>query len=273
MFLLCSNVDFYKNLPAILNNARPLVTMKKKQAKATPLVRGIQHFLAGILLILRPGVKRWVFIPFLINTVLFIALLSYAWGQIPLLREQFSAWLPEFLGFLTLLLWPLFLLSAWLFIVFGFALFANIIAAPFNGPLSAAVTKHLTGTAPNSPSSGFISGFFGAIFDEIRKLIYSLSRLLLVAILFLIPLVNLIAPFVMMYYSTWLLAQQYMDYPMGNAGLGFKAQRQQLKTKRGMMLGFGGMAAASTLVPFVNVLAVPIGVAGATALYCEEYAD
>ena len=243
--------------------------MKSKQN--SPFIHGIQHFLAGILLIFRPGVKRWVLIPLVLNMLFFISLLSYLWTQMPLLREQFSAWLPEFLGFLTLLLWPLFLLSAWLFVVFGFALFANIIAAPFNGPLSAAVTKHLTGKAPDSPSSSFIRGFFGAIFDEIRKLIYSLTRLLLIGILFLIPIINIIAPFVMMYYSTWLLAQQYMDHPMGNAGLGFKAQRQQLKTKRLLMFGFGGMAAAATLVPFLNVLTVPIGVAGATVLYCKEY--
>jgi len=241
-----------------------------RKPKNNPL-SGFMHSLIGFLLIWRPSVLKWVILPLLLNSLMFIMLISYVGSFLPELHALFQSWLPGMLSWLSWLLWPAFLLSAILLVFFGFALCANIIAAPFNAPLSAAVVKVLTGESVGSEASGFWAGFAGAVFDEIRKLVYSLSRLILISLLFLIPVVNVIAPLIMLYYSAWLLAQQYMDFPMGNVGMGFKQQRQTVKQKRPLMLGFGSGVLLAMLIPGINLLAVPASVAGATRLWVYDF--
>ncbi|MDT8372288.1 MAG: sulfate transporter CysZ, partial [Gammaproteobacteria bacterium] len=47
-------------------------------------------------------------------------------------------------------------------------------------------------------------------------------------------------------------------------------QRQILKQKRLLALGFGLATLGATMIPIVNFLVIPAAVAGATALYLER---
>ena len=71
-----------------------------------------------------------------------------------------------------------------------------------------------------------------SLLSEGRKTIYFLLRALPLLILFLIPGVNLVAPFLWMAFSAWFLALEYGDYPMANHGLLFKEQHRRLKQAR-----------------------------------------
>jgi CysZ protein len=70
-----------------------------------------------------------------------------------------------------------------------------------------------------------------------------------------------------LFFSSWTLALDYHDYPMGNHLMGFKQQRELLRTKRSLALGFGMTTLGATMIPVINFLIIPVAVAGATALY------
>ena len=106
--------------------------------------------------------------------------------------------------------------------------------------------------------------------SELRKLLYFLLRALPLGLLFLIPGVNIAAPFLWALFSAWMLAIEYVDYPMANHLLHFSEQRRRLRKRRLLSLGFGGSSLLMTMIPLVNFLAMPVSVAGATAMWVHE---
>jgi len=247
--------------------------MSKPSHKLNPL-SGFAYVLSGFVLITHKDVRRFVLIPLSINILLFSTLIYYGYTQMSLLALRFEQRLPDWLEWLSWLLWPIFILSIAMVVFFTFALVANIIAAPFNPLLSAAVEKHLTGKLPPEikVEGSFFSNVLKGVGEELYKQLYNLSRLIPVLILFFIPVVQLAAPFVMFLLSAWLLTLQYADFPMGNHGLRFKEQRELLRKRRLLSLSFGATTLGATLTPGLNLLAMPVAVAGATKMWVWEFA-
>ena len=92
-------------------------------------------------------------------------------------------------------------------------------------------------------------------------------------ILFLIPGINIAAPFLWLAFNAWYLALEYTDYPMGNHGILFRKQHTQLKRMRLNAMGFSGGVLAMMAIPGINFLAMPAAVAGATVLWTRELAE
>jgi CysZ protein len=99
---------------------------------------------------------------------------------------------------------------------------------------------------------------------------YSLFLVIPLLLLSWIPGLNLLAPALWLLFTSWTLALDYHDYPMGNHQLDFKQQRNRLRQHRGLALGFGGATMLATMIPIVNFLVIPAAVAGATVLYLEN---
>jgi len=89
-------------------------------------------------------------------------------------------------------------------------------------------------------------------------------------LLYLIPGINILAPVLWGLFAAWMLTLEYIDYPFSNHNLLFPAYRTILKKKRLLSLGFGGAALALTIIPFINFIAIPVSVAGATAMAVKE---
>jgi CysZ protein len=83
--------------------------------------------------------------------------------------------------------------------------------------------------------------------------------------------VNLAAPFLWALFSAWMLAIEYVDYPMANHRLHFAEQRKRLRGRKLLSWGFGGASLLMTMIPVVNFLAMPASVAGATAMWVREF--
>jgi CysZ protein len=157
-------------------------------------------------------------------------------------------------------------------VFYSFGLVANLITAPFNALLAEKVELHLTGR-PLDQGGGLAKAMrelVPSLFDELRKVLYALLWAIPFAGLFLIPGVNLAAPILWFLYTAWMLALQYVDYPMGNHGLQFRAMRVGLRHRRLLGLSFGAATAGMTLVPVLNFIVMPSAVAGATALWVGE---
>lgn len=230
---------------------------------------GAGYLLQGLRLLLKPGLKRYLIVPLLINITVFSLLGWLGFSQFESLLDRFlpdSSWL----HYLRWLLWPLFALSYLLIIFYSFTIIANLLAAPFNGKLAEKVEQHLTGNTPAEVSVGVTASILPALASEARKLVYFLIRAIPLLLLFLIPGLQIIAPFLWLAFSAWFLAVEYMDYPMANHGLSFQSQLAGLKKNRFTAVGFGGGVTLLMMVPLLNFAAMPAAVAGATALWCGQ---
>ena len=234
-------------------------------------VSGAAYLLRGLGLIAEPRLRRFVVIPLAINILLFGALVAVAADQFVDLLKQL---LPEWLDWLRWLLWPLFAISILLVLFYTFTLVANFIAAPFNGLLAEAVERHLTGRPlPSGTFTEALKMAPRAFAAEGKKLVYLLMWSVPLLILFIVPGLNVLAPFLWLAFSAWMMSLEYADYPMSNHGLLFPAPKVKLAEKRLTALGFGGAVMVMTAVPVLNFLAMPTAVAGATALWVREWRE
>ena len=236
-------------------------------------ITGASYLLRGLKLIMQPGLRRFVAIPLAINLVLFAGLIWFGASQFEALLNSVMPELPDWLQWAEWLLWLLFGVSALLVLFFAFSLLANIVAAPFNGLLAEAVEVHLTGEQLDGDSGWkkMLTELVPTFIDELRKLLYLLAWTIPFLLLFLIPGINIIAPFAWFAFMAWMLVLEYADYPMGNHGLRADEQKLCLRKKRLMSLGFGGAVSVATMIPVVNFLVMPAAVAGATAMWVEQF--
>ncbi|WP_297528369.1 sulfate transporter CysZ [Thiohalobacter sp.] len=235
-------------------------------------LRGWGHVLAGLRLIRQPRLRRFVLIPLAVNLLVFGGLIGYAWHAFDALMTQLLGWLPDWLDWLQYLLWPLFAGAVLLVVFYGFSVLANLIAAPFNGVLAEAVERHLTGQSLEDTGGWkqILADILPSIWAEVQKLGYFLLWAIPFGLAFLIPGLNLAAPALWLAFSAWMLALEYLDYPMANHRLLFGVQRRTLHRHRMLGLGFGSGLLLLTMIPVVNFIAMPAGVAGATSLWVRE---
>jgi CysZ protein len=237
------------------------------------ILKGISHVKDGFGLIKLPGVKRYVVIPVLINIILFTSAIWYGYIKFDSLLAQK---LPNWLSWLEFLIWPLFFIASLLVVFFAFTLVANVFGAPFNGVLSEKIEQKLSNQIdlPNeSNSRGYLSLLQETgigVSNEIRKLFYIAIRAIPLLLLFLIPGINIFAPFIWFMFGAWMFAIEYLDYPMGNRNLTFKQQLSIIKQNRFLCLGMGMGLMVMTIIPVLNFFAMPVGVAAATALWTEH---
>jgi CysZ protein len=232
---------------------------------------GFAFAFEGVKLILKPELRRFVLIPFLINLLVFSGLI---WLGVSQFEGFMDRMLPQdsWLTVIRWLLWPLFALAAILVVFYTFTLVANLIASPFNALLAEKVEWHLTGNPPPRQDA-FWKTLPTVILSELHKLTYFLLRVIPLLILFLIPGLNLLAPVLWFLFGAWFLTLQYVDFPMGNHGIGFGAQREHFKGKRLAALSFGSGITLLMMIPLLNFIAMPAAVAGATAMWCRSRAQ
>ncbi len=231
---------------------------------------GVRYVLRGFALLRRPGLRRFIAIPLLINTLLFAAAAWWGWR---LLENHLLGSLPGWLQWLTWVIAPLFSVAMLLIVFYTFTLLANLIGAPFNSLLAEKVEALLGGETPRGKTglAALAGDTAKSIFSELRKLLYLALWSIPLLLLFLIPGVNAAAPFLWFAFSAWMLTLEYADCPMGNHGLTFGRQRQLLKRRRWLAWGFGGAMLAMTLIPVLNFFAMPVGVIAATVMWVEEF--
>ena len=235
-------------------------------------VSGAGYLFAGIKLITRPGLRRFVLAPLLINILVFSAAVWYGISQF----ESFLFWMesniPSWLHWLDWILWPLFVLVLVILVFYSFTLVANLLASPFNSLLAEKVELHLTGR-PLDEGGGWkkaLVELLPTLLDEVKKLLFAAVLAIPFLILFLIPGINLAAPLLWFLYTAWILTLEYSDFPMGNHGLKFAEMRARLRRKRLLGLSVGAATAGMTMVPVLNFIVMPSAVAGATAMWIAQ---
>ncbi|ASK69689.1 MULTISPECIES: sulfate transporter CysZ [Shewanella] len=249
--------------------------MTQKSSSPSQGKSGVNYFLDGFGLIKRKGLRTFVFIPLMINLVLFAAVIYVAIGQLDVLFTWMNAQLPEYLSWLNFLLWPLAVTTMLVMLAFVFSSVMNWLAAPFNGLLAEKVEQLLTGKPMNTGSGMDIVKDLPRILGrEWIKLKYYLPRALVFLLLFLVPMVGqTLAPILWFLFSAWMMAIQYCDYPFDNHKVSFKDMRFALNQTRGTSFTFGATVTLFSMIPVVNFIVMPVAICGATAMWVDKYRE
>lgn len=235
--------------------------------------QGLNDLSRGFALAFKPGIRLYVILPLLVNFLLFAS--GTVW-----LADYFGGWLndflsklPEWLQFLRGVLWAVFVIAILLTAYYAFTVLARLIAAPFNSLLAERVEKELLGFSdvPDEPIGRMV---MRSIRREVVKLLYMLPRLvavlLLSAVLFIIPGLNALIPFIWFLFGAWVLALEYLDYNADNHALSYRNTRQIAKAQRSRALGLGGAVALLTSVPLVNLFIMPVAVCAGTVWWVDN---
>ncbi len=237
------------------------------------ILSGVGYFFQGIRIVRQKSLRPFVLMPVVVNFLVFTAAILLAIDQygnlLGWLLPGGDRWWAEFA---RIFLWIFFAAATLTVLFFTFTLLANVIGAPFNGLLSEKVELILAGADGKWPatSGGFLSTIIPSIASEFRKLSYFLVLAALLVLLTLVPLVNLVSPFFWFAFSSWMLAVEYLAYPMENHEIYFSQVKAKLKQDRWAALGFGMGCLVAGMIPLVNFFVMPAAVAGATAMWVER---
>ncbi|VAW76534.1 Sulfate transporter, CysZ-type [hydrothermal vent metagenome] len=234
------------------------------------ILNGPRYLLEGVALLTQPKLRRFVVIPLIINILLFSVLIFWAYSWVNGTTQWLLSQLPSWLQWLSFFVLPLFWSVSLVVIFYSFSVVANLIGAPFNGLLAEAVEAHLTGKTFESDWRDVMRDIPPAVFSELRKLLYYLLRAVPLFIMLWIPLINLPATVIWVLFGAWMMAVQYLDFPMANHRVFFAEQRTRLRRRPLLAWSFGGLVMLCTLIPVVNFIVMPAAVAGATVMWVRE---
>lgn len=234
---------------------------------------GFGYFFHGLQLTLQPGIRQFVLLPLLANIILVGSSLFYLFSHLDSWIAEWIGQLPDFLSWLSYLLWPLLVLTILATFSYFFSTLANFIAAPFNGLLSEKVEEHLTGQKISDDGMlSVIKDVPRVLAREWRKLLYVLPKAIGLFILLLIPaLGQTLGPILWFVFTAWMLAIQYCDYPFDNHKVPFNDMRHNLKQKQSKAYTFGALVSVFTTIPILNLIVMPVAVCGATSMWVTEF--
>lgn len=231
---------------------------------------GAGYFLKGFDLINTKGLRRFVLVPLLINLIIFGVCFYYLFTQLEVYIASIMAWLPEALSWLEFAIWPFAIVTILIGFSFIFSAAANWIAAPFNGLLSEKVEAMLTGKTDDSGSfSDIVKDIPRTLSREWCKFRYYLPRAIgFFIIMWFVPIIGQLIWFL---FVSWMMAVQYLDYPFDNHKINFDVMRDELNQRKGQSYSFGITTALFAMIPFINMIVMPVAICGATALWVDHH--
>ena len=223
----------------------------------------------GFALIRKPGIRRYVIIPTVINILVLAAFVAFSVKEFERWVASITNMLPDWLSFLSWAIYLVGLIVVAFLLLYSFMIVANLIASPFNAVLSSKIEETLT-PGHVHPESGLYSMIVGAVAREISKLLYVLPRLLLLMLLSIIPLLNTLAPLLWVLFGGWMVAIQYCDYGADNNQVSFRVLRKRMALHKLSAVSFGVPINIMLAIPLVNLFLLPIAVAGGTVFWVRN---
>jgi len=217
-----------------------------------------------------PRLRRLAMLPLLVNIVLFaIGVPLAVWGAVVLMGSVLPSQ-GAFQDLLRLFLQVTVAVAVMVASLFLFVIVGNVVAAPFNSALSEAIEAHLNG----SPVVGGLGAFSGAVRGVRTALARLLLFLLFYPLIFAVQLVPVIGPvlhpILAILYGAFVLSLDFSDPTFERHLPRFRDRVGYIRRHKARYLGFGLTAVAMALVPIINFLLLPVGVAGAAMLYLES---
>jgi NADH:ubiquinone oxidoreductase subunit 5 (subunit L)/multisubunit Na+/H+ antiporter MnhA subunit len=150
---------------------------------------------------------------------------------------------------------------------------AGIFGVAFLDRLSVAVESHLGARPPALDEAPWWHSLVPLLAQEWRKLRYFGWLILLLVLSVLIPGLNALSPLLWCLGGAWMLALELLDGVFSRHGHPFPAALRCLRQHRACAFGFGLTAVVLSVMPLLNCLALPAGVAGATLLFHRHFGN
>lgn len=238
------------------------------KAQKVGILEMISILSSGLKLALSKDCRAYVIVPILINVVLLAAGSYFVHLYITELVDVYVDKLPEFFHFLSVVISVL--VYAALAVVFCiiFSTVAIFIASPFYGLLSQKVELKLFGTQGND--DGFldiIKDLPRIIIRQLQILLYVIPRFLLCLILFIIPVINAIAPAIAFLFLAVTMVIQFTDFAFDNHKIPFKQMKKSLQEQPLVSLLFGAAVGLGMSVPILNLIVPPAAVCAGTMYF------
>ncbi len=239
---------------------------QRREGKVLGVGDGLHAFFAGIGFVIgTPSVWPLAAVPVVLLLLLFCGgVVLEGWGAWELshrLIEPSGAWGEAGAWLLTAV--------ASLVGVVVALLVALCLAQPLSGFALERVAKKQTEalTGRRGPEVHFFSALFNALKVALATLFLAVSLLgTLLAVGLLFPPALVVTLPLKFLVTAWLLAWDFVDYPLSLRGFGLFARLGWVGRHFGAYTAFGLMWAAVLLIPGVALLLLPMGVAGATRL-------
>ncbi|MGJ3494225.1 putative sulfate transport protein CysZ [Piscirickettsia salmonis] len=231
---------------------------------------GFHYFLNGLNFILTPKMRRYLYLPILLNIILLLVLSYLGVHGIEVITNHVSTSLPHWLHFLRPIATIILSLALITLLVFSFTTLASIIGAPFYSLLCEAVLQQKDHQLPQDNITALIKDMPRLIGRELIKFRYSIIRVMILMILLFIPGINLIVSLLWFIFNCWMQAIQYIDYPMDLFKYPFKHTLTATRQTPLTAMSFGLVCFVCTMIPLLNLIAIPAAVAGGTLLWSER---
>lgn len=248
------------------------------------LIKGARYFLKGFQIYRLKGFRRYIYIPLLVNFIIFSISFYYGFNFLKRKIVYLLDWqLPSIFQFLqstyhflmSILKYPIIIiLGVTLFIIIGFisSSLSNLIASPFNAFLVEKLDFNKSGFS--NSSSSLTNLIKDSSKRELKKLCYSTPRYsLLMSILitsYWIPFINIFVSIAFSLYTAWMLTFEYLDYPADNRKVSIMEFRKFLKNNIFLCYGFGLTCLIFISIPVINLFIIPVAVTGATYIWIDE---
>lgn len=244
----------------------------------TGLVKGFGYpFRSFQVLKKHPRLIQYILIPVTINTAVFTSVVY--WGL-----SFFDRWMAGLLpsqegwwAILYYLVWIILVLATAVLVFFTFVVVGSVIAAPFNDLLSERTEQLLSGRSMDEPFR------WGQFLSDVRRTVASsLGRIWLfvagmipiLILMFAVPGIGpLIGSALSFLFTVYFLVVEYTSFFFDRKGYSFKQQRQYIRGRRLMMMGFGLGVFVLMAIPFLQLLVIPLAVIGGTALCVDRPVD
>jgi CysZ protein len=238
---------------------------------------GMGYFLKGFELIQLKGIRRFVLIPLLINLLFFSVAFYFIYLELEHYLTILMGWLPNWLSWLSTVIWPLAVITILIIFSFIFSTAANWLAAPFNGLLSEKIellllkNKDLDSATVSGGMMDIVKDIPRTLARELQKLTYYLPRAIgFFILLWILPVIGQVMWFL---FVAWMMAVQYKDYPFDNHKIPFSIMKQKIQQHKGLSYSFGVSVTVFAMLPIVNLIVMPVAICGATALWVDHYRD
>lgn len=231
------------------------------------VMSGPGFFLAGLKMLFKPALRWFVLLPLLINIGVFGAMVYWAFGQLASWMDFWLGWLPQWLGFIEYILWPLFFFGVSAMVFFAFTVVGNLLASPFNALLSEKVQRLEGAKLPDMSLKDWLVVLPRSLGRELKKLSYYLPRAMVLLVISFVPLANLASPFLWFIFNAWMMAVQYCDYAADNRMVSFRSMIRQLRQNPSGVWSFGATVSLVMWIPLINLLIMPAAVVGSALLW------
>jgi len=228
---------------------------------------GMQYVWRGFQNLTTPGLRRYVALPLLLNVLVMGGASIWGIGKLDGWIGELIDMLPGFLSFLYWILMPLAVIVVVFSLFYFFSAVLMIIAGPLNGLLAERVETMQGYTIPEESIPSMTVRTVGR---ELRKVAYYLPRYLGIFILGLIPLLQVIAAPLWLWFGGWMMAVQYVDFSFDNHTKPFKDVRDAMSQDLFTVMGFGLLVALLLTIPVINLFIMPAAVIGATLMRIER---